>query len=124
MTQSPWRTTGGTRRGEPTFGNAPAPAATVGAVAETTATPESSRAGRGAGANEPTAVEAPQPDEELPPGEPLELAIPDYDLLAASQVVKRLDALDADQLDAIRRHEEAGRGRRTILHKIARLQSG
>lgn len=51
------------------------------------------------------------------------LAIPDYDLLAASQVVKRLDGLDAAQLDAIRRHEEAGRGRRTILHKISRLQS-
>lgn len=52
-----------------------------------------------------------------------DLPIVDYDLLAASQVVKRLDGLDPDELDAIRRHEEAGRGRRTILHKITRLQS-
>lgn len=106
------------------------PTATGEAIAEAVPTPRSSRADRHAGANEPTAVEdphdggRPQPGEEPPLGAPLELAIPDYDLLAASQVVKRLDALDADQLDAIRRHEEAGRGRRTILHKIARLQVG
>lgn len=50
------------------------------------------------------------------------LAIPDYDLLAASQVVKRLDGLDADQLEAVRVYEAATRDRRTILHKIARLQ--
>lgn len=68
--------------------------------------------------------EAPPPTAEVAPSDDtVDLAIPDYDLLAASQVVKRLDGLDADQLDAIRRHEEAGRGRRTILHKITRLQS-
>ena len=50
------------------------------------------------------------------------LAIPDYDLLAASQVVKRLDGLDAEQLEAVRVYEAATRDRRTILHKIARLQ--
>lgn len=50
------------------------------------------------------------------------LAIPDYDLLAASQVVRRLDGLDDDQLEAVRAYEAATRGRRTILHKIARLQ--
>lgn len=69
----------------------------------------------------PATQQAPVTGEEPPPAE---LAIPDYDLLAASQVVKRLDGLDPDQLDAIRRYEEAGRGRRTILHKITRLQSG
>ncbi len=52
-----------------------------------------------------------------------ELAIPDYDLLAASQVVKRLDALSASELEAVRLHEVATRDRRTILHKIARLQA-
>lgn len=52
-----------------------------------------------------------------------DLAIPDYDLLAASQVVKRLDALTALQLEDVRRYEDATRGRRTILHKIARLQA-
>ena len=50
------------------------------------------------------------------------LAIPDYDLLAASQVVRRLDGLDPDQLEAVRVYETATRDRRTILHKIARLQ--
>lgn len=51
------------------------------------------------------------------------LAIPDYDLLAASQVVKRLDALTADELEAVRAYESGTRDRRTILHKIARLQA-
>lgn len=52
-----------------------------------------------------------------------DLAIPDYDLLAASQVVKRLDGLSPEQLELVRRYESAMRDRRTILHKIARLQS-
>lgn len=50
------------------------------------------------------------------------LAIPDYDLLAASQVVRRLDGLDPDQLEDVRVYEAATRDRRTILHKIARIQ--
>ncbi|MGI9621943.1 MAG: hypothetical protein ACR2PK_03830 [Acidimicrobiales bacterium] len=50
------------------------------------------------------------------------LGIPDYDLLAASQVVKRLDALSPEELEAIRVYESATRDRRTILHKITRLQ--
>lgn len=70
-----------------------------------------------------TVEDAPAESEDVGLGGPDELAIPGYDLLAASQVVKRLDGLDPDQLEAIRRHEEAGRGRRTILHKITRLQS-
>jgi len=49
------------------------------------------------------------------------LAIPDYDELSASQVVERLEGLDEDSLDAIRRYEAAHRGRNTILGKIARL---
>ena len=49
------------------------------------------------------------------------LAIPDYDELSASQVVERLDGLDAASLDAIRRYESAHRGRNTILGKIAQL---
>jgi hypothetical protein len=52
------------------------------------------------------------------------LAIPDYDSLSASQVVPRLDGLTDDELEDVRRHEEAGRGRRTILSKIAQLQTG
>ena len=49
------------------------------------------------------------------------LAIEDYDSLAASQIVKRLDALSAEELAAIEEYETANRGRRTILSKLARL---
>ena len=50
------------------------------------------------------------------------LAIPAYDTLSASQVVPRLDALRRSELEAIKRHELAHRGRRTILSRIAQLQ--
>jgi hypothetical protein len=50
-----------------------------------------------------------------------ELAIPDYDELSASQVVERLEGLDAGELEAVRRYEAAHRGRNTILGKIAQL---
>lgn len=53
-----------------------------------------------------------------------DLAIPDYDSLSASQVVPRLVGLTVDELELVRRYEEAGRGRRTILSKIAQLQAG
>ena len=61
---------------------------------------------------QPSDVAAP-PVEELP--------IPDYDELSASQVIERLDGLDADSLDAIRAYEASHRGRNTILGKIAQL---
>ena len=48
-------------------------------------------------------------------------AIPDYDILAASQVVRRLDGLGRDELRAVARHERATRGRRTILHRAEQL---
>jgi hypothetical protein len=53
-----------------------------------------------------------------------DLAIPSYDSLAASQVVPRLDGLSSIELEAVRRYEEAHRGRRTVLGKIALLQQG
>ncbi len=56
--------------------------------------------------------------------DPASLAIPDYDSLAASQVVPRLDALDDDELEAVRCYESGVRGRKTILAKIAQLQAG
>jgi hypothetical protein len=49
------------------------------------------------------------------------LAIPGYDSLAASQVVQRLEGLSAEELDEVRRYEEATRGRRTILGRISQL---
>lgn len=66
------------------------------------------------------AVPADHGDTDVPSSD--HLAIPDYDLLAASQVVRRLDGLDPEQLEAVRVYEAATRDRRTILHKIARLQ--
>jgi len=51
-----------------------------------------------------------------------DLAIPGYDALAASQVVPRLEGLSREELDAVRRHEEATRRRRTILGRIAQLE--
>ena len=49
------------------------------------------------------------------------LAIPGYDALSASQVVERLDGLDATELQAVRAYESAHRNRRTILGKIDQL---
>jgi hypothetical protein len=49
------------------------------------------------------------------------LAIPEYDQLSASQVVERLDGLTPAELDAVREHEMAHRGRSTILGKIVQL---
>jgi hypothetical protein len=53
-----------------------------------------------------------------------DLSIPGYDTLSASQVVQRLAGLSADELEDVRDYESGTRGRRTILSKIAQLQSG
>lgn len=57
----------------------------------------------------------------VPPVE--SLGIPDYDSLAASQVVARLAGLPASELDDVRRYEEAHRARKTILGRIAQLRA-
>ncbi|MEO6318024.1 MAG: hypothetical protein ABIP36_04500 [Acidimicrobiales bacterium] len=51
------------------------------------------------------------------------LAIPDYDGLSASQVVNRLAGLSTTELKAVQAYETANRGRKTILSKVAQLQS-
>ena len=53
-----------------------------------------------------------------------DLAIPGYDTLSASQVVQRLAGLAVEELEAVRDYESGTRGRRTILSKIAQLQTG
>lgn len=53
-----------------------------------------------------------------------ELAIPDYDSLAASQVIPRLEALSAVELADVARYEQEHRARKTILGKISQLQAG
>ncbi|MCU1379982.1 MAG: hypothetical protein JWN29_2965 [Acidimicrobiales bacterium] len=52
-----------------------------------------------------------------------DLAIPGYDSLSASQVLPRLEGLAADELEAVRAYEAAHRGRKTILGRVAQLQS-
>lgn len=52
------------------------------------------------------------------------LPLEGYDTLAASQVVARLDGLDAAGLEAVRAYEQAHRNRKTILGKVAQLQRG
>jgi hypothetical protein len=51
-----------------------------------------------------------------------DLAIPDFDSLAASQVIPRLEGLSPEELEAVRSYEAGRRGRKTILNKIAQLQ--
>jgi hypothetical protein len=51
------------------------------------------------------------------------LAIPDYDGLSASHVVNRLASLSPVELESVRLYEAANRGRKTILSKVAQLQS-
>lgn len=60
------------------------------------------------------------------PGAPAEVtsAIPGYDALSASQVVPRLAGLTPAELEAVRSYEESGRGRKTVLSRIAQLQAG
>ncbi|MDZ7732451.1 MAG: hypothetical protein U5R31_04460 [Acidimicrobiia bacterium] len=69
----------------------------------------------------------PKPTRPEPPeGPPVDvdtLAIPDYDSLSASQVVPRLAGLASEELEQVRRYEAGARGRKTILNKIAQLQS-
>jgi hypothetical protein len=51
-----------------------------------------------------------------------DLAIPDFDSLAASQVIPRLEGLSPEELEAVRAYEAGRRARKTILNKIAQLQ--
>lgn len=71
-----------------------------------------------------TAAATATPSAAAPAGPAGELAIPDYDGLSASHVVNRLGGLSAAELEAVRRYEAANRGRKTILSKVAQLQSG
>jgi hypothetical protein len=80
--------------------------------------------------DEPSATVTPirttTPEPQLPPRDlPAEsdLPVPDYDSLAASQVVPRLASLSADELVAVGTYERAHRNRQTILNKVAQLQA-
>ena len=60
----------------------------------------------------------------VPTPDASELPIPGYDTLSASQVVQRLPGLSADELEAVRAYELAGRGRKTVLLRVAQLRAG
>lgn len=96
------------------LGSRPAPPAPPEPPASATSTPTE--------AASPPPPPEPEPADD-PAGAAAELAIPDYDSLAASQVVPRLRALSAAELEAVRAYEAAGRGRKTILNRIAQLQN-
>ena len=92
--------------------------------------PSPTRRARAAGAEPAPAAAAPAPAPAAPPPDAAwqtdvpsvdALPIPDYDELSASQVVERLEGLDRESLEAIRRYESEHRGRNTILGKIAQL---
>lgn len=70
---------------------------------------------------EPPAVVAALPAADGPPV--ATLAIPGYDALSAPQVVQRLDGLSEEELAAVAAYEAATRRRKTILSRIAQLQS-
>lgn len=73
--------------------------------------PEAAPTGNGAGRTATTSRD-----------EAASLPIPDYDALAAPQVVDRLAGLSADELRAVRDYESAHRGRKTILGRIEQLR--
>lgn len=54
---------------------------------------------------------------------PPTLGIPGYESLSASQVVSRLDGLTPQQRSAVKEYESSTRGRRTILGRIAQIES-
>ncbi len=87
-------------------------------AASTKATPAKTAAAKTAAAKTAAAKAVPAP---VAPAV-ASLAVPDYDSLAASQVIARLAALAPAELEAVRRYEDATRGRRTILGRIAQLQ--
>jgi hypothetical protein len=109
----PWTTPAGV---EPTDGDGAGAASMV----------DDTSGSDGASAMSPST--SPAPEEEplapaMPAGEASSLAIPGYDALSASQVVQRLAGLATDELEAVRTYEAATRGRRTVLNRIAQLQS-
>jgi len=71
-----------------------------------------------------TATAAPSTNGARPAPPADDLAIPGYDSLSASQVVQRLAGLATDELEAVRSYESSTRGRKTILSRIAQLQTG
>lgn len=100
---------------------APQPVDVLKVVADTGTGTADAAAGSTNGANGSAAPADSEPEPVVDSPLESELAVPDYDSLAASQVVPRLTTLSKDELDAVRRYELAHRRRQTILNKVAQL---
>ena len=85
--------------------------------------PDSASTTNGSSATSATQTSAPVVPPKAHGPEASSLAIPDYDSLSASQVVPRLEGLSAAELSSVEAYEAEHRGRKTILNKIAQLQS-
>ncbi|MEP6622994.1 MAG: hypothetical protein ABJC79_01000 [Acidimicrobiia bacterium] len=85
-----------------------APAVTPTGAPPMRSTPDSTRA-------------TPTPNQTARASAPGALAIPDYDLLSATQVIDRLTGLARPDLLAVQAYEAAHRARTTILGKITQL---
>ena len=107
--------------GAPKPRRAPRPAASPPAASRMGSKPEPPTPGTpGPGDGHTGNGHHPGPEAVAPP-EALNLAIPDYGALSASQVVRRLDGLGPADLEAVYRHEAGTRRRRTILHRAQQL---
>ena len=70
----------------------------------------------------PAAPAAPvKPEPDPADGVIVDEALAGYDTLSASQVVRRLESLQIEQLRAVHRHEASHRNRRTILNRAHQL---
>jgi hypothetical protein len=74
----------------------------------------------------PVQAPAPPPDAGRPAPDPTAAAIvgralADYDTLSASQVVRRLESLGPEELQAVQRYEASTRNRRTILNRAGQV---
>jgi hypothetical protein len=102
----------------------PGPSATPDAAPDASAAPQETAPPSPASAPEPSPVQgtttALSPNGTMASGA---LGIPGYDSLSASQVVQRLPGLSAEELEAVRAYEQAGRGRKTVLLRVAQLRA-
>jgi hypothetical protein len=70
------------------------------------------------------AAEADSTSSDDAPDDAVHLPIDEYESLAASHVVARLDSLTPSELRQVRRFETAHRGRRTVIGRIDQLLGG
>jgi hypothetical protein len=88
----------------------------------TGAPPAGGSQGRSAESAPPTDAESTSSDDA--PDDAVHLPIDEYESLAASHVVARLDNLTPSELRQVRRFEAAHRGRRTVIGRIDQLLGG